>query len=77
MRKGNSSYDRSTASYNPDKSYDMATWQDYVEWCGRLGHDVRWSKHHRVLTIVEEDGTEREFKTKQEVYEYLLGDEYV
>lgn len=76
MRDGNCCHRCRCGQYSTEKSYELATWQDYVEWCNRLGYHTTWSRFNKTITIVEKNGKTHTFTTKKQVYLFLLGEDY-
>ena len=79
MRTGNSSYDNPGSSHNPDKSYELASWQDYSAWLVRTGHDAEYTPGEGIR-VTNKDGSVTIFTTKKAVYVWLLesdGEKYV
>ena len=81
MREGNSSYDKMPSSHNPDKAYELASWQDYIDWMYRtkLFSDIRYVSG---LGIAARNygGRPVSFGSKKVIFIYLLemdGEKYV
>jgi len=80
MRKGNSSYDRSQASHNPDRSYDVASWIDYVLWLERCNYSAVSYLRGQGITCITPSGDMKVFENKKDIYVHLLeedGEKYV
>jgi len=80
MREGNSSYDKPGSSYNPNKSYTVASWQDYIDWMKRFGFtDIQYDTKLGISCRTPW-GRPKSFKTKKEIFVYLMesnGEKYV
>jgi hypothetical protein len=57
-------------TYDPDKSYTLASWEDYQSWLERIGYVVTLVQGQGI--VVHTEDADIALATKREVYEWIL-----
>ncbi|MHA2265775.1 MAG: hypothetical protein ACXAEN_25575, partial [Candidatus Thorarchaeota archaeon] len=57
--------------YNPDKSYELVSWEDYEDWLTRCGFEAEYTKGEG-LRVTGKLGDIYIFRNKRDVYIWLL-----
>ncbi|MHA2065302.1 MAG: hypothetical protein ACXABY_13080 [Candidatus Thorarchaeota archaeon] len=80
MREGvRNDRSRSDSQYNPDRSYELASWEDYEDWLKRCEFEAEYIKGEG-MKVIGKLGDVYMLPTKKDVYIWLLesdGNTYV
>jgi hypothetical protein len=64
---------RGGGTYSPDKSYKLASWEDYQAWLERIGYVVTLVQGQGI--VIHTENADIAFSTRRELYYWLVDGE--